>query len=81
MCKRSLLLWSIQLVPEWETGKPGFILTHDPNNRGATNMTVFEREKKCLVRLGATPTDASADRFLNATAAMRGDPLSVTGEH
>ena len=69
MCAKDLRLQELSgaydLFPK--SGKPGLILTRDPNNRGATNMAVFEREKQCLVRLGAT--DASADRFLIATAA------------
>ena len=69
MCAKDLRLQELSgaydLFPK--SRKPGLILTRDPNNRGATNMAVFEREKQCLVRLGAT--DASADRFLIATAA------------
>jgi len=47
-------------------GKPGLILARDPNKHGATNWTVFKKEKKCLVDLGAT--EASANEFLRATA-------------
>ena len=47
-------------------GKNGLILTRDPN-RGAINRSVFDKEKECLVRLGAIA--AKAERFLNITVA------------